>query len=384
MSHKKINLGTATFKEFVGLMKIDGYHPTDLSTLKVTLSQLRDMHDGPEYEGNIVGLIADGKPGTGKSWLAQCVARVLDAEYIFYNCHPDSSQEELISEPNAGAVVNSFQQLVALLENMSQRTTTGGPAKPPADKIVDVSKLSRAELYNMGQLLQAIIQSDQKPVVLLIDELDKGRTAVDATLLTIMSEGMVYLQGWGEDGEVLAIRANRRNLFVVIAKNQNRELEEALYRRFPTVWINYPPRSVEIEMLMDSTGVGPSVAKHLVRMARKIRASDSVRKEPSFPELKRLALDFKKIWERDCVVLDDKKRIQCGVSRVTLFNEVVSTLQARPKERLTTLEVLGVKRKNQKKIPQFLGTQLLAKFAEDAGKQYKISCATEQSIRSGM
>jgi hypothetical protein len=255
-----------------------------------------------------------------------------------------------------------------------------------------VDKLSRSELYNMGQLLQAFIQSDKGPVVLLIDELDKGRTAVDATLLTIMSEGTIYLQGWGENGEVLAVRANRRNLFVVVAKNQNRELEEALYRRFPTVWIDYPPRSVEINMIMESAGVGPAVAKHLVRIARKIRASNSIKKEPSFPELKRIALDFKKIWEMDCEVItetddttkDEKKYIKCGISRATLFNEVLATLQPRPKERQMTLEVLGVKKRGQNKIPMFLGTQLLSKFAQDAGEEHKISCATEQSVRSGI
>lgn len=383
------DIKTARFPEFVDAMEAVEYYPTDLTALQVTHSQLRAMERSARHKGPVIGVLADGKPGVGKSYLAQCLAQLLDAEYIVYNCHPDSTSEELISEPNAGAVVSALMGIEHGVINFQQ--LPAGTATPHGQTLDARKELSRAELYNMGQLLQAFVRSDLRKVIILLDELDKARSAVDTVLLTAMSEGVLYLQGWGENGEVLAVPANRNNLMLIAAKNQNRELEEALYRRFPVIEVGYPPKDVEIKMIMKGAGVGEEVAKYLVRVATKMRRSKSVKKEPSFPELKRLAQDFKGIWEMDCEPkykdLEDGTKemyIFCHVPFLTLFGSSISTFQPRPKERDISLQVINPKGKGKK--PTFIGSQLLSKFAVDEykgkGDIPKIRYISEQRILS--
>ncbi len=80
-------------------------------------------------------------------------------------------------------------------------------------------------------LMQAI--ASPKPVVLLIDEIDKTDQEFEAMLLELLSDFQITIP---ELGQVSATTMP----IVVLTSNNSRELTEALKRRCLYLWLDYP------------------------------------------------------------------------------------------------------------------------------------------------
>ena len=88
-----------------------------------------------------------------------------------------------------------------------------------------------------GILTRAItLANEGKKIVLTVDELDKAREVLDSYFLDFLQSGKIETS----DNEILALtEEGRKNLFVIFAKNNERELSDPLLRRCSV--IKLPP-----------------------------------------------------------------------------------------------------------------------------------------------
>ena len=331
----KFNITSAPLPTFVTALDDAGYIPVDLNAIYSAYQTLKQMSVSKEGDA-VPTLILDGPPGTGKSFLGKAIAKVLDATYLQYNCHPDTSHEEVIRDINIEAPV----------------VAQSGFAE---------KKYTKDDIYIFGPLYDAVRKSQHGPVVLLIDEIDKARTAIDALLLGFLNDGYISVQGLGEDNGVERLFANLENLIVVITKNDERDLHPALLRRGRVVYMDYPEAVVETRILMEHAGIGREAARSLVTQANKLRRNPQISKPPSPPELARVAQDFKALLD-DNVRLekgdDGKDRLVCDVPRAVLNQNFINSMLAKQEEH-------GLGRKLLK--DKSFGTALLSAMLRDDG-----------------
>lgn len=309
--------------QFIQAMDKAGYLPVDTNALTsayLTLQAMERAQDG----GPVATLLLDGPPGVGKSFLAKSLAAILGGSYLQYNCHPDSSEEELLRD------INFF------LPMLSQG---GFLTKQPDFE----------DAFIHGQLFDAIRLSHKGPVVLLVDELDKARSAVDALLLGFLNDGYISLPGGDEGFGIKQMKANLQNLIVIITKNDERDLAPALLRRARVVAMDYPPRNVEVRLLQELRGISDGAAKALVTFARKLRANTSLMKPPSPPEVARVAEDFLLLARNNVRegLKDGKNRLECSVPKATLNQYFMNGMLAVPEEHAIGAKTLGDKAPGQ-------------------------------------
>ena len=348
------NIKSATFPQFTSALDKNGYIPVDLDALYAAYSTLQQMAgSGDDGEDAVPTIILDGPPGAGKSYMAKAIAKTLGAAYLQYSCHPDTSHEEVIRDINIEAPV----------------VAQSGFAE---------KKYTKDDIYIYGPLYDAVRQSQKGPVVLLIDEIDKARTAIDALLLGFLNDGYLSVQGLGEDNGVERLFAKLENIIVVITKNDERDLHPALLRRGRVVYMDYPEPMVETRILTERAGIGHEAARSLVTQANKLRRNSNISKPPSPPELVRLAEDFKTLVERNVRTESDGNggsRLVCDVPREVLNNSFINSMLAKKEE-----HALG---KNLLKDKSF-GTALLSAMLRDKGTpQQRIHYLDVDVLRRG-
>ncbi len=151
----------------------------------------------PRPDGSVRTLLIEGAPGLGKSSLATAMAKAIDAELIVYQCHDWSDADELFVGIDVPSVV--------------------------AGNVEGVER--------EGVLLRASRLSQEKPSILLLDELDKARPRAEALLLDWLQTGRCYV------GPGRHVMAKQDNLIVMITSNAMREISPALRRRVRTLRI---------------------------------------------------------------------------------------------------------------------------------------------------
>ena len=117
-----------------------------------------------------------------------------------------------------------------------------------------------------------------KPVVLLIDEIDKSDEAFEAFLLELLSEMQVTIP---ELGTVKALSTP----FTVLTSNQARPLSEALRRRCTYLYIPFPSVEKEVAILRARLpGIDGRLAVQIAQAASYLRRNDKIEKKPSVAE----------------------------------------------------------------------------------------------------
>jgi MoxR-like ATPase len=124
-------------------------------------------------------------------------------------------------------------------------------------------------------LLKALMS--ERPVVLLIDEIDRADAEFEAFLLEILSDFQISVPELG------TIRANHQPM-VVLTSNNTRELSEALKRRALYLFVDYPTFDSELRIVqMRAPNLAPAVAKQCVEIVQRLRGLD-LKKSPSVAE----------------------------------------------------------------------------------------------------
>lgn len=204
-------------------------------------------------------LLIEGAAGVGKTEVAKVMAAALDRELVRLQCYEGLDESKALYE------WNYQKQLLSIQVNMSSE-----------DKDALTRSLFSDEYLLERPLLKSI--RSEKPVVLLIDEIDKADEEFEAFLLELLSEMQVTIP------EVGTIRA-KSIPFVVLTSNRARPLSEALRRRCAYLYIQYPDLEKELKILRAKLPhVDDRLCAQVALAVQKIRSSEAILKKPSIAE----------------------------------------------------------------------------------------------------
>ncbi len=204
-------------------------------------------------------LLIEGAAGVGKTEVAKVMAAALDRELVRMQCYEGLDESKALYE------WNYQKQLLSIQVNMGSE-----------DKDALTRSLFSDEYLLERPLLKSI--RSEKPVVLLIDEIDKADEEFEAFLLELLSDMQVSIP------EVGTIKA-RTIPFVVLTSNRARPLSEALRRRCAYLYIQYPDVDKELAILRAKLPHVDDRLSHQVAVAvAKLRSNEAILKKPSIAE----------------------------------------------------------------------------------------------------
>ena len=204
-------------------------------------------------------LLIEGPAGVGKTEIAKVMASALDREIVRLQCYEGLDESKALYE------WNYQKQLLSIQVQMNRRD---------ADELT--KSLFSDEYLLERPLLQAI--RSEKPVVLLIDEIDKSDEEFEAFLLELLSEMQVTIP------EVGTVRA-RTVPFVILTSNRTRPLGEALRRRCAYLYLQYPDMEKEVRIIQAKCPhVNDRLAVQVAQAIHDLRESETILKKPSIAE----------------------------------------------------------------------------------------------------
>ena len=213
-------------------------------------------------------LLVKGEPGTGKTVLAQEIAKALDAPLIEWNVKSTTKAHQGLYEYDAVARLRDGQ--------------LGDP------RVHDIGNYIRR-----GKLWEAFT-SPTLPV-LLIDEIDKADIEFPNDLLQELDRMAFHVY---ETGETIAARERP---VVVITSNNEKELPDAFLRRCFFHYIKFPDRDT-MQAIIDVhfPGIQKILVNRALEIFYEIREVPGLKKKPSTSEL----LDWLKLILAEDMPLD--------------------------------------------------------------------------------
>ena len=185
-------------------LREQGYFASEELAKKVLLFE----EEGKRNPKSIPSLLLQGKSGAGKTFLAEIFSQMIGANEKFVQCFPRMGPENFQYDVNIEGVI-----------------------KQDADSSIKA-----------GILLQALQQSHESPVVLIIDEIDKARPEVDSFLLDFLENGRLTT---GTD----TYEKGKFPIYTCITSNGKREIDEAIINRSRIVDVPRPSKDLFFEIL---------------------------------------------------------------------------------------------------------------------------------------
>jgi MoxR-like ATPase len=204
-------------------------------------------------------LLVEGEAGVGKTESAKALARVLDTPLVRLQCYEGIDAAEALYEWNYPRQLLGIRLAEAAGRELAEDDLFG------PDYLVE------------RPLLRAIRHPGPRPVVLLVDEVDRADDEFEAFLLELLAESSVTIP---ELGTVRAVVAP----IVVLTSNRTRDLHDALKRRCLYHWIDYPDLERAVAVIRRRVPVAStSLAEQVAAAVQRLRSLD-VQKPPGLAE----------------------------------------------------------------------------------------------------
>jgi len=198
-------------------------------------------------------LLVKGEPGTGKTVLAEEVARGLGAPLLTWNVKSTTKAQQGLYEYDAVSRLRDSQ--------------LGDP------RVSEIGHYIRR-----GKLWEAFTHPVRP--VLLIDEIDKADIEFPNDLLTELDRMEFHVYETGE-----TVRAERRPV-VIITSNNEKELPDAFLRRCFFHYIRFPDaETLRAIVEVHYPGIKHRLVEEALRIFLEIREAPGLRKKPSTSEL---------------------------------------------------------------------------------------------------
>lgn len=202
-------------------------------------------------------LLIEGEAGVGKTEVAKCLAAIDNAELIRLQCYEGLDAQHALYD------WDYQRQLLAIQMAASADPETLKKTLYSQDYLIE------------RPLLKAI--SSQRPVVLLIDEIDRADEEFEALLLEVLSDFQVSIPELG----TFTARTRPK---VLLTSNGVRELSDALRRRCLYHYLDYPDPERERDIVKAKLpDIDVHLNQQLVAVVQKLRGA-SLRKAPGVAE----------------------------------------------------------------------------------------------------
>jgi MoxR-like ATPase len=198
-------------------------------------------------------LLVKGEPGTGKTVLAEEIAKAVGAPLITWHVKSTTKAQQGLYEYDAVSRLRDSQ--------------LGDP------RVSDIGNYIRR-----GKLWEAFT-APERPV-LLIDEIDKADIEFPNDLLLELDRMEFHVYETGE-----TVRAGRRPI-VVITSNNEKELPDAFLRRCFFHYIKFPDApTMRAIVEVHFPGLGKRLVEEALRLFFEVREVPGLKKKPSTSEL---------------------------------------------------------------------------------------------------
>lgn len=248
-------------------------------------------------------VLAEGPAGVGKTELAKAWAAATGRELIRLQCYEGLDETKALYEWEYAKQMLYTQLLRDKLQTLLSDSQSLSQA---ADRLAAEEDVFFSQRFLLARPLLKAITSD-KPVALLIDEIDRTDAEFEAFLLEVLSDFQVSVP------EIGTIRAKHQPL-VLLTSNNTRELSEALKRRCVYLFIDYPTPETELRVVRTrAPELAPALARQAVDFVQRLRRMD-LKKSPSVSE----TID----WAKALVLLNAK-----SLDKETLENTLTILLK---------------------------------------------------------